>query len=73
MPLKSHPSAPTKKGLIYVSASTNGHAICMLLDTEAMHNFIFEDKAKSLGLKVTKEKGNMKAVNSPAKPIMSTA
>ena len=71
--LKSHPFASKKKGLIYVSVSINGHAICTLLDTEAMHNFIFEDEAKHLGPKVTKEKGTIKAVNSPAKPIVSTA
>ncbi|KAL9440885.1 hypothetical protein AB3S75_019543 [Citrus x aurantiifolia] len=71
--LKSHPFAPKKKGLIYVSASINGHAMCMLLDTGAMHNFISEDEAKRLGLKVTKEKGTIKAVNSPAKPIVTTA
>ena len=71
--LKSHSPAPTKKGLMYVSVSINGQVVRALLDTRATHNFISEDEAKCLSLKVTKERGTMKAINSPAKPIAGTA
>ena len=58
---------------MYVSATINGQAVRALLDTEATHNFISEEEAKRIGLKATKDGGTMKAVNSPAKPIASTA
>ena len=70
--LKSQLPTPAKKWLMYVSTSINGHPVRALLDTGAMHNFISENEAKRLGLKVTKERGTMKAVNSPAKPIAGT-
>ena len=57
---------------MYVSASINGQVVRALLDTEATHNFIFEDEAKRLGLKMTKEGSIMKAINSSAKPIAGT-
>lgn len=58
---------------MYVSASINGQIVRVLLDTGATHNFIFKDEAKCLGLKMTKEWGTLKVVNSSAKPIESTA
>lgn len=66
---KSHSPTPTKKGLIYVSATVNSQAIHVLLNTGATHNFISKDKAKCLGLKMTKEWGTIKVVNSFAKSI----
>lgn len=57
---------------MYVSVTVNGHAVRALLDIKVTHNFISEDKAKRLGLKMTKERGTIKAVNSPAKPIAGT-
>lgn len=60
----NHPPAPTKKGLMYVSATINGQVVCSLLDARAMHNFISEDETKCLGFMITKEGGTMKAVNS---------
>ncbi|KAH9670137.1 Endonuclease [Citrus sinensis] len=71
--LESHPPIATRKGLMYVNTTVNGQAVRALLDTGATHNFILEEEAKSLGLKVTKDGGTMKAVNSPAKPIAGTA
>lgn len=70
--LKSHPPTPTKKGFMYVSAFINGQAVRALLDTRATHNFISENEAKRLGLKVTKEESTMKVVNSPINPIVGT-
>lgn len=70
---KSHPPAPIKKGLMYVSAFINGQAVRALLDTGATHNFILENEAKRLGLKVMKEESTMKVVNSPVNPIAGTA
>lgn len=58
---------------MYVSASINGHAIRILLNTETTHNFISKDEAKRQSLKVTKEECTMKTVNSPTKLITSTA
>ena len=71
--LESHPPTATRKWLMYVNATVNGQAVRALLDTGATHNFISEKEAKRLGLKVTKDGGTMKAVNSPAKPIAGTA
>ena len=71
--LKSDSPAPTKKRLMYVSLSINGQVVRALLDTGATHNFISENEAKCLSLKVTKEWGTMKAINSPVKPIAGTA
>ena len=58
---------------MYVSAMVNGQVVQALLDTGATHNFISEKEAKRLGLKVTKDGGTMKAVNSPTKPIAGSA
>ncbi|KAH9753791.1 Endonuclease [Citrus sinensis] len=65
--------ALVKKGLMYVSAKVNGQSVRALLDTGATHNFVSVDEAKRLGLKATKERGTMKVVNSPAKPIAGIA
>ena len=62
-----------KKGLMYVSAKINGQSVRALLDMRATHNFVSVDEAKHLGLKATKKGGTIKAVNSPAKPIVGIA
>lgn len=71
--LISHLPIPMKKILIYVSVTVNGHVVRALLDIKTTNNFILEDEAKHLGLKMTKEKGTIKAINSHAKPIAGTA
>ena len=58
---------------MYVSATVNSQAIRALLDIGVTHNFISKYEAKCLGLKVTKEWGTIKAVNSFAKPIAGIA
>ena len=65
--------ALVKKWFMYVSAKVNGQSVRALLDTGATHNFVSLDEAKRLGPKATKEGGTMKAVNSPAKPIVGIA
>lgn len=70
--LKGHSPAPTKKALMYVSASINGQAVRALLDTGATHNFISEDEAKHLDLKATQHRGAIKAINSPVKSFAGT-
>ena len=69
---QEQPANTYKERVMYMSASINGQAVRALLDTGATHNFISEDEAKRLGLKVTKEGGTMKAVNSLTKPIVGT-
>lgn len=43
-----------------MSATINGQVVLALLNTRATHNFISEDEAKLLGLKVTNEEGTHK-------------
>ena len=56
-----------------MSAKINSQSVRALLDTGATHNFMFVDEAKCLGLKTTREESTMKAVTSPAKPIVGIA
>ncbi|KAL9408761.1 hypothetical protein AB3S75_047194 [Citrus x aurantiifolia] len=70
--LVSQSPEPTRKGLMFVSVLINGRTVRALLDTGATHNFISEEEAKCLGLKVTQHGGTVKAVNSPAKPFVGT-
>lgn len=65
--------APPHEGLLYVEAHVNGHLAKALIDTGATHNFVSTEVAKRLGLKLSKEKGWLKAVNSQAKPIEGVA
>ncbi|KAJ4957081.1 hypothetical protein NE237_013864 [Protea cynaroides] len=62
-------ATPPQKGLMYVEARINGKATHAMVDTGATHNFVSTDEAKRLGLKVAKETGWLKAVNSQARPI----
>ena len=55
------------KGLMFVDAILNGKpAKSVMIDTGATYNFISEVEAKRLGLKLEKDVGRMKAVNSKA-------
>lgn len=45
---------------MYISATINDQVVRALLDTRAMYNFISEDEAKHLGLKVTNKEGTHK-------------
>lgn len=58
-----------EKGLMFVKGSINGKvAKNVMSHTSATHNFISKDEAKILGLKLQKDVGRMKAVNSEVLP-----
>ncbi|XP_074297778.1 UBA domain-containing protein Mud1-like [Silene latifolia] len=59
--------------LMYVEISINGKSTRAMIDTGASHNFVTPDEAKRLGMKLNRESGSMKAVNSSAKPIQGVA
>ena len=64
----------TDKGLMFIDASLNGKATkSVMVDTGATYNFISEAEAKRLGLKLQKDAGRMKAVNSKALPTAGLA
>ena len=55
------------QGLMYVKGQIASKvATSMMVDIGATHNFIFEGEAKKLSLKLEKDSGHMKAVNSKA-------
>ncbi|XP_062103538.1 uncharacterized protein LOC133814616 [Humulus lupulus] len=68
--LKKHGKKGKKtlgKGLMFVDATINNKpAKSVMIDTGTTHNFISELEAKRLGLKLEKDVGHMKAVNSKA-------
>ena len=68
--LKKHSAQVKKaprKGLIFVDATLNGKPIkSVMIDTGATHNFVSEVEAKRLRLKLEKDVGHMKAINSKA-------
>lgn len=55
---------------MYLSMTIDSQSVHALLEAGATHEFISVDGAKGLGIKATKERGTMKAVNSPAKLIV---
>lgn len=60
-----HPS----NELMYVEVWINGKNVRAMVDTGVTHNFITEDIANQLGLKVVRGGGCMKVINSKARPI----
>ena len=68
--LKTHNAQVKKapgKGLMFIDATLNGKPVkSVMIDIGATHNFVFEVEAKRLGLKLEKDVGRMKAVNSKA-------
>ena len=63
-----------EKGLMFVDASINSKpAKGTLVDSGATHNFISEQEARRLELKIEKDTGKMKAVNSEALPIVGVS
>lgn len=56
-----------EKGLMFLDANINGKvAKSVMIDTGTTHNFVSETEAGRLGLKIEKDVGHMKAVNSMA-------
>lgn len=60
-------------GLMYVDVAINGKPTRAMVDTGATHNFIADQEARRLGLKLEKDASKMKAVNSAACPIAGLA
>ncbi|KAJ7957579.1 Transposon Ty3-G Gag-Pol polyprotein [Quillaja saponaria] len=75
--LKKHAESSKKsgdKGLMFVKGHLGGKpATSVMLDTGATHNFVSEAEAKKLGLKLEKDSGRMKAVNSKSLPTAGQA
>ncbi|XP_077242396.1 uncharacterized protein LOC143882895 [Tasmannia lanceolata] len=61
------------KGLMYIEACINGKMTRAMIDTGATHNFVSEQEAKRLALKLEKDDWKMKAVNSEARPVTGKA
>ncbi|XP_062021178.1 uncharacterized protein LOC133737687 [Rosa rugosa] len=70
--VEKQPQSPKKsqvKCLMFVDGSINGKiAKSVMVDTGATHNFVSETEARRLGLKLEKDVGCIKAVNSKASP-----
>ena len=62
-----------ERGLMYVEVVLNGKTTSAMVDTSAIDTFISPEKIKRCGLKVIKDCGQMKAVNSPASAISGSA
>ena len=58
---------------MYVEVVLNGKTTSAMVDTGATDTFISSEKAKRCGLKVTKDCGQMKAVNSLASAISGSS
>ncbi|KAL5838445.1 hypothetical protein ACOSQ3_015614 [Xanthoceras sorbifolium] len=71
--IKAQPAAPKARGsqgLMYLDVHINGKATRIMVDTGATNSFVSEEEAMRLGLKVSKETGWLKAVNSKARPLI---
>ena len=62
-----------ERGLMYVEVVLNGKTTSAMVDTGATDTFISLEEAKRCDLKVTKDRGQMKAVNSPASTISGSS
>nr|XP_028950692.1 uncharacterized protein LOC114821710 [Malus domestica] len=69
----SQPKAQVGGGSLFVDVKTGDKTTRVLVDTGATHNFMTSEEATRLGLRVTKEPGSVKTVNSAATPIVGVA
>ncbi|CAN6677113.1 unnamed protein product [Malus baccata var. baccata] len=60
-------------GSLFVDVKNGDKTTRVLVDTGATYNFITSEEATRLGLRVTKEPGSVKTVNSAATPIVGVA
>ncbi|CAN6695431.1 unnamed protein product [Malus baccata var. baccata] len=67
------PKAQVGGGSLFVDVKTGDKTTRVLVDTGATHNFMTSEEATRLGLRVTKEPGSVKTVNSVATPIVGVA
>ena len=58
---------------MYVDFTVKGKLIRTLIDTRAAHNFMMNNVAARLGLKVEKDVGKMKTVNTQARKMTGIA
>jgi len=58
---------------MYIDVCINGKSTRAMVDTGATHNFVADQEARRLGLKLEKDSSKMKAVNSEARPIAGLA
>ena len=58
---------------MYVEVVLNGKTTSAMVDTGTADTFISPEKVKRCGIKVTKDCGQMKAVNSPASAICGSS
>ncbi|KAK0587323.1 hypothetical protein LWI29_021003 [Acer saccharum] len=63
----------TFKGLMYVTAQVNGKDIRAMLDRSATNNFVAQREVDRLGLKLSGNNSQIKAMNSMAKPVHGVA
>ncbi|CAN6566578.1 unnamed protein product [Malus baccata var. baccata] len=67
------PKAQVEGGSLFVDVKTGDKTTRVLVDTGVTHNFMTSEEATRLGLRVTKEPGSVKTVNSAATPIVGVA
>ena len=60
------------KGLMYVTIRVNGKAVQVILEIDAINNFVSLRMVNQLGLNVTKSTSQVKPVNSKAQGIQGT-
>ncbi|KAL6202217.1 hypothetical protein ACLB2K_025926 [Fragaria x ananassa] len=64
------PRQQARGGSLYVDVKVGGTTVHALVDCGATHNFMTSEEARKLGVRVTKESGSVKAVNTAATPIV---
>ena len=62
-----------ERGLMYVEVVLNGKTTTTMVDIDATYTFISPEEAKRCDLKMTKDCGQMKTVNSPASTISGSS
>ncbi|CAN6710507.1 unnamed protein product [Malus baccata var. baccata] len=67
------PKAQVEGGSLFVDVKTGDKTTRVLVDTGATHNFMTSEEATRLSLRVTKEPGSVKTINSAATPIVGVA
>ncbi|KAL6143999.1 hypothetical protein ACLB2K_054694 [Fragaria x ananassa] len=64
------PRQQARGGSLYVDVKVEDKTVRALVDCGATHNFMTSEEARKLGVRVTKESGSVKAVNTAAIPIV---
>ena len=67
------PRQQAKGGSLYIDVKVKDTVSRALVDCGATHNFMTADEARRLDVRVTKEAGSVKTVNTPATPIVGVA